>query len=449
MGRFLSVLRMHWLVRKPLQTLLLTAGTFVVLTPTGCQQVSAEVPIARSRTLPNGIRLVSVYFQRSTNVSIFSYLPMGLVTDGPNQAQWSHLVEHLVIRSTINGALSIANAETLPDHMRLDFYGNMSNWKNGLSHQQRWLQGVPFDEETLQTERPKVKSEADYTAKNFATHKFAMAAWAQGVRHGQDRAAVRGDVDRASLTEIQGYRNDHLVVLSNIVVCVVGGVDPEQVFSVASDQFGTIRSKATPAAAVKLHFGKHEMTWDMDARHVVLTWPIPGRDKADFPALLVAAQRLNMEFFSDPKLQRLAGMTFAGADLRAPEGDFFYVSASLRPGSSFEEVLECLNKHLSGLCSSDADASWVPMFGQQQAEALASLPDPNSLKAQLPPNVSLDMLEGNAGLRWGMNEFRYGDEKAAIAKRLSELNPPAVNLAAKKYLLDSARSTITLQPTSR
>src|SRR5579862_5960199 len=153
MGSFLSILH------KPFHPLLSKAAICFVLT-TGCEQVSAAIPIARSRTLPNGIRLVSVYFQGSTNLSIFSYLPMGLVSDGPKQTQWSHLVEHLVIRSTIKGDLSIANAETLPDHMRLDFYGNTSNWKQGLSHQQRWLQGVPFVEETLEAEKPNVKSEA-------------------------------------------------------------------------------------------------------------------------------------------------------------------------------------------------------------------------------------------------------------------------------------------------
>ena len=104
---------------------------------------------------------------------------LGLASDGPGQAQWSHLVEHLVCRSTGLADLSRANAETLPDHMRLDFYGNAAHWKEGLAHHFRWLEGAPFTEAGLIAEKPKVKSEGDMTAKNFATHKFAIAAWAQ------------------------------------------------------------------------------------------------------------------------------------------------------------------------------------------------------------------------------------------------------------------------------
>lgn len=105
---------------------------------------------------------------------------LGLAGDGPGQAQWSHLLEHLVCRSTGLADLSRANAATRPDHMRLDFYGNAANWKEGLSHHHRWLEGAPFTAASLAAEKPKVKSECDFTSKNCATHKLAIAAWAQG-----------------------------------------------------------------------------------------------------------------------------------------------------------------------------------------------------------------------------------------------------------------------------
>jgi RNA polymerase sigma factor (sigma-70 family) len=55
--------------------------------------------------------------------------------------------------------------------------------------------------EGAQAQKP--TTEADYTAKNLFTHKFAFAAWAQGFRHGRRHAAVQGDIDRASLSEVQ------------------------------------------------------------------------------------------------------------------------------------------------------------------------------------------------------------------------------------------------------
>src|SRR5262249_29550779 len=99
---------------------------------------AAEAPRIESRTLSNGLRCTVINFPRSTNVCIFTYSPLSLCSEGPGQAQWSHLVEHLVIRSTIPEESEKANAETLPDHMRLDYYGDLSDWKEGLSHHRRW-----------------------------------------------------------------------------------------------------------------------------------------------------------------------------------------------------------------------------------------------------------------------------------------------------------------------
>jgi predicted Zn-dependent peptidase len=418
----------------------------IVVSSLFCLRSSAATVVTKSWSLTNGIRVVSVYFPNSTNLSIFTYSPMGLASDGSKQAQWSHLAEHLVIRSTVPDDFSIANAETLPDHMRLDFYGNISNWKEGLSHHHRWLEGMPFTEQTLVAEKLRVKSECDSTVRNLATHKFALAAWAQGVRHGQTFAALKGDIDRASLGEIQAYRDAHLVVLSNLVVCVVGGVRPEEVRAEASPRLEALQSKAKLATAVKLHPGKHEMSWDLNARHIVLSWPIPSSEEPDFASLVVAGQRLTMQFYMDNRLKALTGMTLAGADLRTPEGNFFYISASVRPDTSLAEVEKLLRKYVSDLSAPGADLSWVPMFGQQLAESATALPDLDALKTQIPPNVTIEQVEGNLGLQWGMNEFRYGTRKTGLVENLRRLTAENVRQTAKKYLSDSNCVSVTLQP---
>jgi len=409
----------------------------------------AEKPVTDLRTLANGIRVASVYFPGSSNVAIFTYLPMGLAMDGPRQAQWSHLVEHLVIRSTIPADSPKANAETIVDHMRLDFYGNVGDWKEGLSHHRRWMQGVPFTEATLAAEKPRVNSECDFTARNFATGKFAFAAWAQGVRHDQTNAALKGDVELATLKEIQKYRDDHLIVPSNIVVCIVGGIEPAKAFAAAAEELSSLAATGTRTLPVKLHPGNREMTWDLEARHLLMTWAIPRAGSADFPPLLAAAQWLNGRFFSDPDLKRLTGMTLAGADLTTSEGSFLYVSASLRRDAAFKDVQEKLEAHLRGLVSADGSPGMLPMLGQQLSENLTTVPDLKFLSGQLPPSVTPAMVEMNVGLQWGMNEFRYGPNKATVAKRLSTLRVEEVQRAAKTYLMDSNRTVITLRPAGR
>jgi len=298
----------------------------------------------------------------------------------------------------------------------LDFYGTVTNWKQGIEHCKRWLQGLPFTQKNLDAEKPKIATEVDFTVRNSATHKFAMAAWAQAARHGSSFAAVRGDIERATLGEIQQYRDEHFAVLSNTVVCVVGGVRPDQVRSIISEEaVDEINSRARMPDAVKLRPGRHDMTWDLDARHIVLAWVLPKNDQATYAAMITAATWLSMQFYSDSDLRKLAGMTITGADLHTPEGDLFYVSASLRPGSSFQEVERQIKSQLTKLSASGSDLSWVAPAGQQQAQALLTLPDPAAFKNQLPPNVTSQMMEGNLGLQWGMIEFRYGPARRSLA----------------------------------
>ena len=424
----------------------ITASTFG---PVSEVQAASSNSTPSLTTLPNGIRVTTVFFRRSTNVSIFTFFPMGLAHDGPRQAQWSHLVEHLVIRSTVPEGLSTANAETMPESLRLDFYGNVDNWKTGLSQHQRWLEGVPFTQVNLEREKPKVKSECDFTVRNLATHKFAMAAWAQGFRHGETNVALVGDIDQVSLSQIQAYRDNHLAVLSNVLVCVVGGVELAKVSAAARERFGAINSGATLAAPVKLHPGNHELTWDLKARHLIITWPMPATASEDFAPLLAAAQWLNMRLFSDPEVKRLTGMTFAGADLTIPEGNFFYLSDSLRPGISFREVQQKLEQQVEGLSSSAEDSSMLPMVSAQLAESLMTIPDMAAVKAQLPPNTDLATVQGNIGLQWGMAEFRYGSGKPALAKRLSQVKVEGVRRAAKKYLGSTTCSVTAIREAAK
>src|SRR5713226_10031434 len=60
--------------------LLLSCFLSIIFIAVSRCDVSAEAPVTKSWGLTNGIRLVSVYLPSSTNVSIFTYLPLGLVT---------------------------------------------------------------------------------------------------------------------------------------------------------------------------------------------------------------------------------------------------------------------------------------------------------------------------------------------------------------------------------
>lgn len=430
-----------------LASYIVSAVVGIVLLSTHAK-VWAVTPQVDRFALANGIRVVSLYMPDSNHVSLFAFLPMGLAWEGPGQAQWSHLVEHLTIRSTIAGHSAQANAETLPDHMRLDFYGTTENWQQGLEHLARWLGDVTFRDETLEAEKPKVMAEGDFVAKNFATHKFAVSAWAQGYRHGRKHAGLKADVTEAALKDIQQYRDQHLVVLEKIVVCVVGGVDARSIEPVIGKRLGTIQSNAKTAPVVKLYPENRKMTWDLNARHLLLTWPIPAVADEHYPALMVAGHWLMMKFFSDAELKKHTGMVLAGADLTTPEGNFFYVSASLKPDASFDDVTRQIERHLQSLSSDRAVLAEAIMIGQQLSYQLTTPPDPAMYKAQA-PNVSEAMIEGNIGLQWAMQDFRYGEHRAGLAKELAAVTAEKIHQAAAKYLAKERRSVCSIEPKAK
>lgn len=419
------------------------AGVATVLFA-GCGVAEGLVPPA-PWTLPNGIRVVLVPIQDSAHVSIFTYVPMGLASDPAGMTQWAHLVEHLVIRTTHPATSQEANAETLPDHMRLDFYGTVNNWREGLSYHAAWLSRGDFDETSLRREIPSVLSECDFTARNLATHKSAIAAWAQACRHGRGRAAVKGDIERATLDAIRQYYREHFAVLNHTVVCIVGGVTPEEARAAAAEALTGLKSDATAPEPGATTIGDRAITWDLPTRHLVLSWLLSKPTDKDYAALYAAAAQLQMQLFQDQELKKLAGVILVGADLAIPEGRYFYVNAVLQPGVPFEEVRQALETHLNALQNERA-ANLVPMIGRQLAYQITQVMDPALVKQQAPPDVSTAMIEGNLGLQWGMREFQFGPDRETLARNLSVLTGNDVQAALKLYLATERRLAVTVQP---
>ena len=400
-------------------------------------------------TLSNGLRVVIVHFPKSTNVSIFSFLPMGLCSDPPGQAQWAHLIEHLVIRSTFPDDLRRANAETLPDHMRLDFYGSTADWKEGMSHHRRWLEGARFASDTLAAEKPKVISECDFTSRSFATHKFALAAWSHAARQSNAHVAIKADVLRAGLQDVQRYHDEHFFLPRQTTVCAVGGVDAQSFLAEATRQLGNVASQARLAARATLRSGNLDITWDLDARHLLLVWPLPEPADADFASIMTAGQWLTMQYFRDAQLKKLTGPTLAGADLATPEGNFFYISASLRPGATFADVEKILRAPLQKLSDNNIDSPQLPMLGRQLASSLTDVPDPALLLHQIPPGMNPAMVEGNFGLVFAMNVHRYGSHRETLARNLATVASAPIHRATAKHLAAAKGVICTIKPHSR
>jgi len=348
------------------------------------------------------------------------------------------------VRSTSGADTQHFNAETLDDHMRLDYYGTVANWQNGLEHDRRWLEGVAFTEQSLKAEKPHVSQEVDHTVGNGFTHKFALAAWAQAYRYGKKQVAIRGDIVSAPLREIQRYRNDRLVVLDRIVVCVVGGVEPGAALFLIAKQLEGIRSDAKSALPVETSSGNRDITWDLDARHLLITWPIPDADKEDYAFLMIFGHLLSMRIFGDSYLTSMTGPALAGADLRSPEGAYFYVSVSLKRDAPLPDVRQKIWSHVEALRKDPL--SQAPLLGQQFAFSLTHVMDPATIQQQAPPGATPAMMEGNLGLQYGMAQFRYGPHLNGLAQKLSSADATRTQQAAQRHLTADKSSVYTISP---
>ena len=60
--------------------------------------------------------------------------------------------------------------------------------------------------------------------------------------------------------------------------------------------------------------------------------------------------------------------------------------------------------------------------------------------------MTLGMLEMNLGLQWGMNEFRFGTQKTALARRLAALDVNKIRQAARKHLAGGQCTLVTIRP---
>ena len=409
---------------------------------------SNTAPEVTRFTLSNGIRVVNLHVENSTDVGIFSYLPLGLVTDGKAKPYWSHLINHLTFRTAGPPDYKISNAETMADNMRLDFTGNMDTWTQGLALHAKWLAGLPFSPESLTEERPRVLSQFDYIEANLATHKLAHVAWNQVFRHGETDIAMRNGIQSAQLSELQEYRDQHLVQVDRVLLCVIGGVDSETLKDTMEKQLGAIHltAKAFPQSTVPSEIAKDQnATWDVNVTHYMETYPIPHLENEDYPALYIASLLWRLACTQDAQLKELIGYIHCGVDLVTPERVYLYVSASLKPDADIEKVKQRIRQLMNPLKQSENNAQ-VPMIAQRLSTELSAPPDMKTLMQHKPENVPENLMLLQLGVSWGTIEYQLGDNLSQLANAFADVTAVDVASVVNQYLTEERRMTLLLTP---
>ncbi len=409
---------------------------------------SNATPEVTRFTLSNGIRVVNLYVEDSNDVGIFSYLPLGLGTDGKAKAQWSHLVNYLTIRTAGPIDYNISNAETMADNMRLDFIGNTDTWTQGLALHAKWLAGLPFSTESLAEARPNALSQIDYVEANLTTHKFAHTAWNQVFRHGETDIALRAGIQSAQLSELQEYRDLHLVQADRVLLCVIGGIDSETLKDAMEKQLGAISltEKTFPTPTVPREIAKDQKaSWDINVTHYMETYPIPRPENEDYPALYIANLLWRLACTQDAQLKALIGHIFSGVDLVTPEQGYLYVSASLKPGADIERVKQRIRELMNPLKQAENNAQ-VPMIAQSLSTELSTPPDMKTLMQHKPENVPENLMFLQLGVSWGTIEYQYGNTLPQLADAFANVSAADVASIVNRYLTEDRRMTLLLTP---
>ncbi|MDE0637488.1 MAG: sigma-70 family RNA polymerase sigma factor [Candidatus Poribacteria bacterium] len=405
-------------------------------------------PIVTRFTLSNGIRVVNLHVENSKDVGIFSYLPLGLVNDGKAKAQWSNLIMRLSVRTPSPIDYNTSSAETMADNTRLEFRGNTDTWTQGLALHAKWLSGLPFSAESLAKAVPNALAEFGYIEKNLATHKLAHAAWNQVFRHGETDIVMREGIRSVQLSDLQEYRDMHLVQADRVLLCVIGGVDPKTLKDTMEKQLGPIKltAKTFPNPTASPDMAKDQnATWDINVTHYMETYAIPRPENEDYPALYIASVLLRLACMQDVQLKKLTGHVYCGVDLVTPEQVYFYVSASLKPEADIEKVKQRIRELMNPLKQSENNVQ-VPVLAQYLSAELSAPPDLTMLMQQKPKNITETHMLLQLGVTWGMLEYQYGETMPQLAETSGDVTAADVASVVNQYLTEKNRRTLVLTP---
>ncbi|MCL4211198.1 MAG: insulinase family protein [Phycisphaeraceae bacterium] len=407
----------------------------------------AAPPVVERFELSNGVRAVVVHVPDAPKQTTFTFLPLSLATDGPNEAQWSHLVEHLLIRSTDPHALQADgmefNGETGPECLRLDSYAAPEQWRASIERHAKWLAARSFDADTLEREKVMIAGEERGTSTSGFTHKWAIAAWNQIIRHGLDHAAVHGDVAGASVESVMGAARARLPIDQSVLIATIGPAEPDAVRAAMQEMLGGLPvgmpdASRKKAAAPRLE-GDVTATWDLPTRHVLIWWRLPDAS----PATRAAATALFMD--AQMRLQTLKvggekpGVVLIHPVVNTPEGSCFIVNLRLAPGidpaAARNEVVQAMNS---------GNPEMALRLGRMNAMNWGPAPDFAASRRNLQGRMR-DLLEGQWLLTRSMEEFNWGMPAEAIAGSLRELTAESIRPVAER-LRGAPTGSLVLEP---
>ena len=377
------------------------------------------------RELANGLTLIVAVDHAQPLVAVESFAPAGLMQEPRDRAHVSHLAEHARSRGTTRGfeppemdalvgAGAVLNAETLASFVHYDYVVPPSELDAVLRLEAARLTGLRITDALLAQEAPRCQQEIDFlrASPQGAMIKFGLAALNQVIRYGVGHVAVRDGTARLTADDVSSFVAARYRA-SDVIVTVVGDVDPASVAELAARHLGSLPPGHAPELPAPTIASDVDATWDLGARGVYLVSPVVATDAVDRLALVMFGNWLNQSLNIDPALHGCCRALFATNQIYPPDGVPFFVYAERQPGAPPEPDLEDRLRQAVG----NARESFLAAGILQTRFALQSFFSTSLVGQAPPPGLPHDMVLAQEAINLGVKEM--------LARGLPEGGAPA------------------------
>lgn len=406
--------------------------------------------------LPGGAKLWVLHAPGAPRQTAIAMLPCGLLNDDPQRAQYSHLAEHALIRSVVPPTLMLNeiefNGETTALAMRLESYAAPKDWQRALELQLQMLTARSFSAELIEFENARIEQELDGTVRFGATHKWALAAWNQVVRHGQSHASIRGDVRAATPQRLAEFVDSRLGDLSDLQLVCAGPAAPLELQAFLAkelEQLGGNPSAASaqdtpinPARSPRLQ-SQTNATWDLPVRQYMEWIPVPGASGAQKVSAKLFAQLATLAFMQSGDPALMSGKALAQSDMITSEGRFILFSVSLREDEEPAEVQASLHKALAKALS--PRGMTLELFLMQMRMQAGAAPDFEAIRSQLQGRGRADLIEAQFALQLALERNELGLDADALDAARRAVGPAQLETLAKLCAPGAQRASLLLE----
>lgn len=441
---------------KKISLFLAVFALMVAVCPVTFGQVRITPLNIKQRTLPNGMRVVSLLDNSSPTVSIHVWYNVGSKDDPEGRSGFAHMFEHMMFKATKNMKSEMMDrlTEDVGGYNNASTYDDFTNYyevvPSNYLEPLLWAEAermvnLNVDDKTFSSERDVVKEEfrqrilanpygmlfGQYLEKlSFTTHPYRRP----GIGN-LDELSAATPADAREFYQTY-YRPD------NAVLIVVGDFDQAKFDAWTDKYFGNIKTdksaipRVTTVEPDRTEEKRHMMTApNVPFPAVAITYLAPPSKDADVPALKIAETILAggesaRLYQSLVYKQQIAQEAFFSADIRVDRG-LLYFGAIASEGKTPEELEKSLLAELARIQTS-------PVTAKELEKA----------KNQLITRIVADR-EQNDGKALAIERaITYDGDPNAVntdIRRLQAVTIADVQRVMKKYFTDRNRVVIYYQ----